>query len=157
MQLTTGDGKTIELIDGGYCANNPTLYAIADAVMALKKNFEDIRVLSVGVGVYPEPRKWTTPRYWVTKAIKGLLGYTALQLLQKTLNVNTVSMEQLRSVLFRDIETVRISDIYDQPEMATDLLESDLSKLNVLYQRGGDSFALHEGPIRALLGLETHS
>ena len=25
-------GDDVELIDGGYCANNPTLYAIADAV-----------------------------------------------------------------------------------------------------------------------------
>jgi hypothetical protein len=29
--IKTGNGKRVELIDGGYCANNPTLYAIADA------------------------------------------------------------------------------------------------------------------------------
>lgn len=32
--VTTAAGDEIELIDGGYCANNPTLYAIADAVAA---------------------------------------------------------------------------------------------------------------------------
>jgi hypothetical protein len=36
-----------------YCPNNPTLYAIADAIMALKIRPENIRVVSVGVGVYP--------------------------------------------------------------------------------------------------------
>ena len=49
--VTTDKGDIIELIDGGYCANNPTLYAIADAIMALKLPDEDIRVVSVGVGV----------------------------------------------------------------------------------------------------------
>ena len=30
--VTTHTGDDIELVDGGYCANNPTLYAIADAI-----------------------------------------------------------------------------------------------------------------------------
>jgi uncharacterized protein len=34
--VTTAAGDRIELIDGGYCANNPTLYAIADAVIPLQ-------------------------------------------------------------------------------------------------------------------------
>lgn len=36
--VKTSMGEEIELIDGGYCANNPTLYAIADAVKALKES-----------------------------------------------------------------------------------------------------------------------
>jgi hypothetical protein len=47
-----------ERTDGGhnlvdYCANNPTLYAIADATNALKFERKQIRVVSVGVGEYP--------------------------------------------------------------------------------------------------------
>ena len=61
--LTTGQGITVELFDGGYCANNPTLYAIADAVKALRRPYTDLRVLSVGVGMYPEPKHWVTPKY----------------------------------------------------------------------------------------------
>lgn len=53
--VKTDKGDLIELIDGGYCANNPTLYAIADAIMALKLPPEHLRVVSVGVGVYPSP------------------------------------------------------------------------------------------------------
>ena len=45
-------------------------------------------------------------------AVKACLGFTALQLLQKTLNVNTTSMEQLRSILFNDIQAVRINDTF---------------------------------------------
>ena len=51
--LKTGQGITVELFDGGYCANNPTLYAIADAVKAFGKRYSELRVLSVGVGIYP--------------------------------------------------------------------------------------------------------
>jgi uncharacterized protein len=61
--IKTDKGDLIELIDGGYCANNPTLYAIADAVMALKLPPEHLRVVSVGVGVYPAPKQsWSAPR-----------------------------------------------------------------------------------------------
>jgi patatin-like phospholipase/acyl hydrolase len=49
--VRTAAGNDVELIDGGYCANNPTLYAIADALLALKVPPEDLRVVSVGVGV----------------------------------------------------------------------------------------------------------
>jgi len=142
----------IEVFDGGYCANNPTLYAIADAVKALDKRYDQLRVLSVGVGVYPEPKHWVTPKYLVSWFARALVGFTGLQLLQKTLNVNTASMEQLRLILFKEIRTVRINERFPEPEMATDLLESDLKKLNMLYQRGIESFASHEAAIRELLG-----
>jgi hypothetical protein len=46
---------------------------------------------------------------------------------------------------------VRISDTFEQPEMACDLFESDMSKLNLLRQRGSESFAKYEGELRGLL------
>ena len=140
--VTTTGGNTVELIDGGYCANNPTLYAIADAVQALGRIQSELRVVSVGVGVYPEPASW---RSWFKTRVRSV------QLLQKTLNVSTTSLEQLREILFKDTAAVRISDTFEQPEMATDLFESDLAKLNQLYQRGGESFAPHETALRQLL------
>jgi predicted acylesterase/phospholipase RssA len=140
--VRTSKGDDIVLIDGGYCANNPTLYAIADAVFALGRSPNDLRVVSIGVGVYPEPKRWSS---WLAKRFR------TVQLLQKTLNVNTFSMEQLRTVLFKDIWTVRINDTFERPEMATDLMESDLAKLNSLYQRGGESYANHEVELRRML------
>src|SRR5262249_50873301 len=116
--VTTAAGDHIELVDGGYCANNPTLYAIADALLALKTPRDRIRVVSVGVGSYPEPK----PSLKMRLAKKYLVS---VQLLQKTLEINTQSMEQLRDILFKDIRTVRISDTFEKPEMATDLFEHD--------------------------------
>lgn len=142
--VRTSMGENIELIDGGYCANNPTLYAIADAVQALQRDRKDIRLVSVGVGVYPEPKPGL--RMWLAKKF-----LVSVQLLQKTLEINTQSMDQLRQILFHDVPTVRISDSYVAPEMATDLLEHDLKKLDILLQRGRESFASRESQLREYL------
>lgn len=146
--LKTSKGDHVELLDGGYCANNPTLYAIADALIALKRTASDLRVVSLGVGVYPEPPK----RRLLTRLKKRLEeSVLDVQLLQKTLNINTSSMEQLRAILYKNVPTVRINDTFEQPEMATDLMEFNLVKLDILYQRGSESFAKREGELKQLL------
>lgn len=142
--VRTSMGEDIELVDGGYCANNPTLYAIADAVQALKRERKDIRLVSVGVGIYPDPKPGI--KMWLAKKF-----LVSVQLLQKTLEINTQSMDQLRQILFHDLPTIRISDSYVTPEMATDLLEHDLKKLGILFQRGRESFASREKQLREYL------
>lgn len=142
--VTTAMGDRVELIDGGYCANNPTLYAIADALIALKAAREHIRVVSVGVGIYPEPKPGL--KMWLAKKY-----IVSVQLLQKTLEINTQSMDQLRDILFKDIKAVRISDTFEKPEMATDLFEHNLTKLNILRQRGAESYASRENTLKEYL------
>lgn len=143
--VVTSSGDSIELIDGGFCANNPTLYAIADATVALGVPAEDIRVVSLGCGNYPSPPvNWWTVDYWKQKT-------PGVQLLQKTLEINTQSMDQLRTILYKHIQTVRISQSFSEPAMATDLFEHDLQKLNILTQRGVQSFAEHEQTLQSFL------
>lgn len=143
--VTTANGDNIELIDGGFCANNPTLYAIADATVALQIPPEQIRVVSLGCGNYPPPPiDWWTVDYWKQKT-------PGVQLLQKTLEINTQSMDQLRVILYKHIQTVRISQSFAEPAMATDLFEHDLKKLNILTQRGVHSFAEHEQVLKEFL------
>jgi len=143
--VETDSGDRVELVDGGYCANNPTLYAIADAKIALKIPDASIRVVSIGVGVYPEPHH---SLFSVARWSKYLLS---VQLLQKTLEINTQSMDQLCTILFKHIPTIRINDKFEKPEMATDLFEHDLDKLNILRQRGRESFATRETQLRQFL------
>ena len=113
--------------------------------MALKLPPEHIRVVSVGVGVYPSPKSsWFSITKWAQKLM-------SVQLLQKTLEINTQSMDQLRHILFRHIPTVRISDTFEQPEMATDMFEHNMTKLNILRQRGAESFAKQEQALQQLL------
>jgi uncharacterized protein len=143
--VVTEAGDKIELIDGGFCANNPTLYAIADATVALQVPAEQIRVVSLGCGTYPpRPANWWTLGSYLQKT-------PGVQLLQKTLEINIQSMEQLRAILYKHIQTVRISQAFSEPSMATDLFEHDLKKLNVLTQRGVQSFADNEATLRAFL------
>jgi patatin-like phospholipase/acyl hydrolase len=143
--VVTAAGDHVELIDGGYCANNPTLYAIADAIMAMKLPPEQLRVVSIGVGVYPEPKPAFFSKMWFAQYLQSV------QLLQKTLEINTQSMDQLRAILFKNIPTIRISDTFEKPEMATDLFESDMTKLNILRQRGSESFASRELELKKFL------
>jgi hypothetical protein len=142
-KLKTSHGDRVDLGDGGFCANNPTLYAITDALTGLHCDRTALRVVSIGVGIYPEPKRWLGAR-WIRRLV-------TVRLLQKTLDVNTGSMEKLRQLLFEDVPTVRINETYSKPEMATDLMEHDLVKLDMLYQRGRESFQRHEPELRRIL------
>jgi len=106
---------------------------------------ESIRVVSLGVGTYPPPKlgifSWD---HWKNKT-------PGVQLLQKTLEINTQSMDQLRVVMFKHVPTVRISQSFSEPAMATDLFERDLNKLNILTQRGVQSFAENEEVLKTYL------
>ena len=143
-EVTTKAGETILLIDGGYCANNPTLYALADASESLGIDLSTVRVVSIGVGEYPPVTKWWDPMWWLSRL-------PTVRLLQKTMEINTQSMEQLRSVLFSGVKTVRVNEPFKEPSMATDLFEKNKKKLNVLRQRGKQSFGKKEAEIRAVL------
>lgn len=145
-----GNGDIVELADGGFCANNPTLYAIADASLALEYPHDKLRVVSLGVGSYPTPSIWK-------RASRLISNYALMRhvpgsdFLQKVLGTNTNSMDVLRRVLFKDVPTIRISNAYPEPVMATDLMEHDMGKLNRLTQKGRLSFAEQESALSAFL------
>lgn len=143
--VTTSRDEKIQVRDGGFVANNPTLYAIVDATESLGLARKDVRVVSIGVGEYPPPNlpAWSL-RKWVSKL-------PTVVFLQKTMEISTQSMDQLRKVLFRDVETVRIHARYTQPEMATDMLEVDPEKLGLLWQRGRDCARDAEVDLRKFL------
>jgi uncharacterized protein len=143
--VTTSGGEKIEVRDGGFVANNPTLYAIVDATESLGFARRDVRVVSIGVGEYPPPKlpAWSL-RKWLSKL-------PTMVFLQKTMEISTQSMDELRKVLFRDVDTIRIHARYTQPEMATDMLEVDLNKLGLLWQRGRDSAREVEADLRKFL------
>jgi patatin-like phospholipase/acyl hydrolase len=141
----TALGDDVELVDGGYCANNPTLYAIADATRAMNIPSELLRVVSVGVGTYPQPKPKFLSKMHLAKYLQSV------QVLQKTLEINTQSMDQLRAILYKQIKTVRVNESFPKPEMATDLFEHDLAKLNILRQRGAESYAKQEEELKTLL------
>jgi hypothetical protein len=148
--VTKSNGDVIQVADGGFCANNPTLYALAEATLPLKQKFSDISLVSVGVGSYPEPAFWR--RIHRLAGDWGMIrhGFNS-DFLQKLLGINTCSMETLRFLLFKSVQSVRISDSFVEPEMATDFLEHDLTKLNRLVQKGRRSYAKYADDLKKLL------
>lgn len=142
--ITTSNQGEPEVMDGGFVANNPTLFAIADAVNAFRVPRDQIKVLSIGVGSYNEPKRSLIHRY--------IFSREHVVLAMKVLNANTNTLETLRTVLFKDTACIRISDAFPDQQYATDLLESDPKKLHKLHALGRDSFARQEQQLRALFG-----
>lgn len=143
VQVKTMNQGDPLLLDGGFVANNPTLFSIADALNAYKVPSESIRVLSVGVGIYAEP----------ARAHEWLLNMWPFWLTRKTLECNTNTIEIIRSILFKHIKCVRVNETFAEREYATDLLENDKDKLKKLFQLGRKSYGKFENDIKELLGV----
>jgi patatin-like phospholipase/acyl hydrolase len=140
---TTNQGHP-EVMDGGFVANNPTLFAIADAVNAFGIPRDQIKVLSIGVGGYKEPKP--SPFHRV------LFKLWPFYMIKKMLGANTNTIETLRLILFKDIACIRINEAFPSEDYETDLLESDPKKLLKLHTLGRESFAKQEAELRAMFG-----
>ena len=139
--MTENQGDQV-LIDGGYVANNPALFALNDATNALKIEFDKIRIFSVGVGNYPE--KYNNILF---RAIKGIWP---IKLLQKTLKTNTNTTELILDLMFPYIKKIRINESFSQREYATYFLDSDYQKLQLLQNLGRESYRKNEHTINKL-------
>lgn len=133
------DGK-IEARDGGFCANNPSLFAVSDALNPIGIAPGNIRLLTLGVGHYPEPK-----RSWIARKVQKL---PPVHILQKTINVSANTTEIQMKLLLPQVPHIRVSDRFESPELAMDFLESDLGRLNLLVQKGRDSFSARENQIK---------
>ncbi len=140
--LNLGKAGTVECRDGGFAANNPSLFAITDALKSFRRTPEQIRLLSLGVGHYPEPKR---PAWY-----KVIQRIPSAHLLQKTLSVNANTTEQVVNFLCDTVPHLRVSDRFESPELATDFLEARREKLNLLIQKGRDSFGKAEQDLRNL-------
>jgi patatin-like phospholipase/acyl hydrolase len=141
--ITENQGEP-ELIDGGFIANNPALLAIADGVNAYQMPKNKLKVLSLGTGIYKEPKPSLKQRF--------LLRFEIYHLVLKMLEANTTTIDQLRRILFPDVDCVRINDAFPQEEYATNLLESDTNKLKKLNTLGRESFSKYEKDLKAKFG-----
>lgn len=130
------------LVDGGFCANNPSLFALTDVTRALGLNRDRIRLLNLGTGTYPVRR-----RLGMTLLKSAIPTFTTL------LSTSSNTVEELRELLYPDILSLRINDANVEPSYTTDFLEKDSGKLEKIFQLGRDSFRRQEIEIRRLLDM----
>ncbi len=134
------------VLDGGFAANNPTLFAVADACGPLGQPMSALRILSVGVGHYWEPKRSVLHR--------ALFTLPTVRMVMKVLGISVNTMDGLRRALFPNVCCVRIDDSFPGKQYATDLLEADRSKLRKLFVLGSDSFGRFEAEIQKAFPLQ---
>jgi patatin-like phospholipase/acyl hydrolase len=143
VTVETENHGTQTLMDGGFVANNPTLFAIADALKHPHANAENVGVLSVGVGHYKEPQKSLYHRI--------LFSLPTVKLVQAQLATSTNTIEILRQLFFPHIKCARIDDGNTDAKYETDMLEANTEKLEKIMRLGSESFGKHESQIKQVL------
>lgn len=142
-QLQTVNQGKIKAVDGGYIANNSTLFALIDSNKAFKIDNKNIRLLSVGTGNFIE------------KSMGGFLSilniFKFYQFIQRIITSNTNTNVILAKLLYNDIKMVRVNNTYNEPEYGTNMIERDMEKLEMLFKLGRNSFAQAESEIDDLL------
>lgn len=134
--IKTQNQGVINTADGGFIANNSTLFALIDADKAFKIKKEDINVVSVGTGKFIEK-----PMKGIAKYLKYFkLAKFVEKILLSSTNTNVI----LSKLLYKDIDIIRINDTFNEPEYGTNMTEKDLIKLEKLYQLGRNSYANKE-------------
>lgn len=130
---------TINAIDGGFIANNPSLFALIDSYKAIGIDEKDISLLSIGVGRYVEKSMG-----WKYKILNK---FKIAQFVERVLSANATTNETLAQLIFSKVQFVRINDTFNQPEYGTNMVEMDVEKLKKLSQLGRSSYAKYEQEI----------
>lgn len=146
MKIKTENHGEIEVIDGGFIANNPTLYAMIDAYKSLGIQENNIHLLNIGVGHYIEN---TTG--FISIIIKKL---GVFNFFERVLNASTNSNTTISKLLFPNLDILRISDSFPEPKHGTNMFEYDLKKLNKMIQLGRGSYAKYEKEILKFMKID---
>lgn len=141
-RIQTVNSGIRHVVDGGFCGNNPSLFALTDALGPLKIQPSDIRLLSIGTGRFPE-------KFRLTMRTLTLFAPTFTTLLQTSSN----TVEILQNLLFGNIQTLRINDSETVNQYKTDFIENDVKLLKQIYDLGRESFAVREDDMRQFFDL----
>ena len=142
--ITPSNNTAVTVVDGGFVANNPALYALIDVREALKIPDSSVRILSIGTGTYPES-------FPISSFPQGAILLPTLKLISMQFTANANSTEIVFKLLSKGIRTVRVNDTFAEPELATSLFEHRKTILDRLISKGRDSYSKHEAEIVALL------
>ena len=136
VQLDTSNYGIRKIIDGGFIANNPSFFALTDALYALQIQPKDICILSIGTGSFPLRHQF---------AIKFIEKFSPTFTTLARASSNTV--DTLFNLLFKDICVVRIDESFTDNRYRTHFLENRDDKLQKIFQLGRDSFGSNEAKL----------
>ena len=136
VQLETANYGTRKIIDGGFIANNLSLFALTDALCALQIQPKDICILSIGTGSFP-----LRPQFAVKFIEKFFPTFATL------VSASSNTVDTLFNLLFKDIFVVRIDESFSDNRYRTNFLENRVDKLKKIYQLGRDSFGSNEAEL----------
>ncbi|MCI0560788.1 MAG: hypothetical protein MN733_20080, partial [Nitrososphaera sp.] len=140
---TTKEGD-VDVIDGGFVANDPTLFALTDAVRALGKSPDATTVLSIGTGDFPAPE----PGFWESWQKRLVSPIFDIELTETIMRSNANTLELLRSFLLENTTCIRINERFYLPKHQTTFLENDLTKLKDMFNLGRDTFGRQDNERR---------
>jgi patatin-like phospholipase/acyl hydrolase len=141
--LKTQNKGNIIAIDGGFIANNPSLFALIDGTKALEYSIENIRLLSVGVGNYIE-KPLSRKMSWLSK-------FEMAQIASRVLVASSNTTEVVTKLLFPNLKMARINDSFPEPQHGTNMIEKSKKKLDKMFQLGIGSYAEHEQKILSVI------
>ena len=138
------DGRPETFLDGGFSANNPTLYAVIDARYALQRHKDDFRVLNVGTGDFAS-------RICVRSCVAAVRLCFQHDFVQRQFAMSSNSHHQIATKLLQDHTLLRLNGPHT--EISTNLLEARKDLLLDLFEEGRKHFRTREQEVLKLLGL----
>jgi len=132
-----GDIKTV---DGGFVANNPSLYATID--LSKKYNLGEIKILNIGTGKFLERHDGILPRIisWIP-----ITKFFFTEIYTSSTNTNY----RLLKLIYPNINIVRVNDTF--MDISTNMTEKNLNILSKMLQKGQYSYMNSEKEIKSLL------
>lgn len=135
-------GASHELIDGGFAANDPSLFALLDALGPLGWPQHDLRLVTIGTGKFAEARG----------GVKGIIAqWLGLRVFASTLETGSSSQEFLVSQLYPRLARCRIPSSAGDAAIHTSLLETRRVQLDKILECGRAAYRESEPSLAQLL------
>jgi predicted acylesterase/phospholipase RssA len=144
--VETKNYEKATLIDGGFCANNPSLFSLIDAVNRFGQE-QEVVLINVGVGSYPTKPYPLSPLLKIAKLISSITSQKLKEDFQDYLLTTPLMMEMtgmthefIINKLIPNSYYKRISLSFSSQEYATNFIDPSIKTMDKLYMLGINSW-----------------
>lgn len=136
------NGSKQELIDGGFSANDPSFFAIVDAIGPLQCLISDVRLLTVGTGRFATRER-------------GFFGlsrlHRAVEVFEATLETTGTTQEFLIKAVYPQLTWCRIPSSSTDAGIQTHFLETHKGRLDEMFECGRVAFRESEVALKSVI------